>query len=200
MARIFFICIFIFWVATICFAQEQVLLLDDFAGEISGGPSGTVDFGAGNGSSVEVTAASDIKHSGSQSLKIVYNAVPGGYMWIARGYGLDAQNSRWLLKPEEIKWEQYKAIAFYLYGSNSKTKVAFDIKDSGNEIWRFLFEDNFTGWKKITCLFQEFFCRGDWQPDAADKNATLNFPIKSFQLEPLPEAKGTLYLADVQLE
>lgn len=183
----------------VCFAQEKGLLIDDFEGVISGGPEGTVDFGAGNGSKVEVSQASDIKQSGKQSLKVVYDAVSGGYMWIARGYGLDAKNSAWLVKPEGLDWKQYSAISFYLYGSDSKTKIAFDIKDNNNEIWRFMLEDNFKGWKQTVCPFNEFFARSDWQPDAADKNGTLDFPLKSYQFEPLPPAKGTLCFDDVEL-
>ena len=180
--------------------QGQGLLLDDFEGLISGGLEGTVDFGAGNGSSVEVTAATDIKYSGNQSLKVVYDAVADGYMWVARGFGLDAKNAAWLAKPEDIDWKKYTALSFYMYGSDSKAKIAFDIKDNGNEIYRFMTEDNFTGWKKITCPFNEFFPRGDWQPDNADKNATLDFPVKSYQFEPRPIAKGTVYFDQVALE
>lgn len=191
--------IFIFSIIIPCLAQTEGLLIDDFEGVISGGPDGTVDFGAGGGSSVEVTAATDIRHSGNQSMKVVYNAVPGGYMWIARGYGLDAKNAVWRVFPEDIKWNEYNALSFYVYGGDSKTKVAFDIKDNGNEMWRFLLEDNFEGWKQAICPFNEFFARSDWQPDSADKNATLDFPIKAFQFEPRPEAKGTLYFDEVEL-
>jgi hypothetical protein len=186
--------------AGLCCAQNQGLLLDDFENPISGGSEGTLDFGAGGGSSVEVTAATDIKYSGNQSIKVVYDAVSGGYMWVARGFGLDAKNTAWLVKLEDIDWAKYKAFTFYVYGSDSKAKIAFDIKDNGNEMWRFMLEDNFTGWKKIVCPFNEFFARDDWQPDNADKNATLDFPIKIFQFEPRPEAKGTLYFDSVELK
>ena len=30
-----------------CYAEKQFVLIDDFEGEISGTPTGTVDFGAG---------------------------------------------------------------------------------------------------------------------------------------------------------
>jgi hypothetical protein len=120
-------------------------------------------------------------------------------MWLARGFDLDAKNAQWLIKPLDIDWAKYKAISFYMYGSDSKAKIALDIKDNGNELWRFMFEDNFEGWKQIVCPFNEFFVRADWQPDNADKNATLDFPLKSFQFEPRPEAKGTVYFDDVQL-
>jgi len=182
-----------------CAGQKQNLLLDDFEGKISGGPEGTFDYGAGAGSSVEIAADTQIKNSGAQSLKIIFDAVSGGYMWIARGFGLDSKNADWLVKPQDIKWKKYDAFAFYMYGSGSKAKVAFDIKDSGNELWRFMVEDNFTGWKQIICPFSEFFARGDWQPDNADKNEVLNFPVKSFQFEPRPITKGTLYFDTVEL-
>ncbi|MBI5145575.1 MAG: hypothetical protein HZA27_05290 [Candidatus Omnitrophica bacterium] len=191
--------IFILFLFAPCLAQVNDLLLNDFEGPICGGPEGTVDFGAGGGSSVEVTAATDIKYSGSQSLKVTYNAVSGGYMWVARGFGLDAKNAAWIEKPELISWDKYNAISFYVYGSDSQAQIAFDIKDNGNEMWRFLVGDNFKGWKQMVCPFNEFFARSDWQPDNADKNGVLDFPIKSFQFEPLPEAKGILYFDKVEL-
>ena len=183
----------------IALAEDKTLLIDDFEGAISGGPSGTVDFGAGNGSSLVVTAATEQAHSGKQSLKADFDAVSGGYMWIARGSGLDAKNAGWLIKPEDIKWREYNAISFWMYGSGSKVRVAFDIKDSGNEIWRFIATDDFKGWKQVICKFTEFFARSDWQPDAAEKNGVVDFPLKSYQLEPLPVAKGALYFDEVTL-
>lgn len=184
---------------TFSFAQDNELVIDGFEVEISGGPEGTLDFGAGNGSSVEVTAATDIKNSGNQAIKVTYDAVSGGYMWVARGFNLDSKNAGWLVKPEAIDWKEYSAISFYMYGSDSKAKIAFDLKDNGNEMWRFLLEDNFKGWKRIVCPFNEFFARGDWQPDSSDKNATMDFPLKSYQFEVLPPAKGVLYFDDVKL-
>jgi len=194
-----FFLVFVFWIAALCFADNFCLIIDDFEGLISGGPDGTVDFGAGGGSAVEVAAATDIKHSGKQSLKIAYDAVPGGYMWVARGFGLDAKNAGWLVKLEDKDWSKFNAFTFYMYGSDSKAQIAFDIKDNGNEMWRFMLEDNFKGWKRIDLPFNEFICRSDWQPDNADKNANLDFPIQSFQFEPRPEAKGTLYFDDAGL-
>ena len=181
------------------FAQEEVLLIDGFEVMISGGPEGTVDFGAGNGSSVEVTASTDIVHGGKQSLKVTYDAVPGGYMWVARGTDLDAGNAGWLVKGADINWNKYNTIAFYMYGSDSQAKIAFDIKDNGGEMWRFVFADNFKGWKQLTCPLGEFVARTDWQPDSADGNAKMDLPIRSYQFEPLPPAKGTLYFDDAEL-
>jgi hypothetical protein len=175
------------------------LLIEDFETEVSGGTEGSVDFGAGNGSAVEVAAEPDLSHSGKQSLKVSFAVVPGGYIYVAKGGGLDAKNARWEVDPASISWDTYASISFYMYGSNSKTRIAFDIKDTGNELWRFLIDDNFKGWKKMICPFKDFFVRGDWQPQNADANAVLDFPLQSFQFEPLPKAKGILYFDTVEL-
>ncbi len=185
--------------STACFAEVKGLLIDDFEAAITGGPDGTVDFGAGNGSSVDVKADVAIKYLATQSLKVIYDAVPGGYIYVAKGIGLDAKNAGWLVKPELIDWKQYNALAFYMYGSNSGTMVAVDLKDNGNEMWRYMVTDDFTGWKQIVCPFADFYARNDWQPDNADKNGVLDFPLKSYQFEPRPETRGTLYFDDVEL-
>lgn len=179
--------------------ESGSLLIDDFEGVISGGPEGTVDYGSGNNAVVEVSAAGDIKQSGEQSLKVTFDSPAESHMWIARGFGLDAKNAAWLKDAAAIDWAQYNAFSFYMYGSDSKAQVAFDIKDSGNEIWRFLTTDDFTGWKQIICPFSAFSVRGDWQPDNADKNGTIDFPVKSYQFEPRPVSKGTLYFDKVEL-
>jgi hypothetical protein len=189
----------VFAFSGVLFAQEQALLIDDFEGVISGGPDGTVDFGSGGGSSVEVTAASEIKQSGAQVLKVNFYAVDGGHMWVARGFGLDARNSAWLVKPEDIKWKSYSAISFYMFGNDSKADLAFDIKDSGNEIWLYMINDNFKGWKQVVCKFSDFVCRTDWQPDNADKNSRLDFPVKSYQWELRPVAQQVFYFDEVKL-
>ncbi len=184
--------------AGFCFAADE-LLIDSYEVTISGGPAGTVDFGAGNGSFVDVTGAEDLVHGGKQSLKVTYDAIEGGYIWVARGFDLDAGNAGWLMKAGDISWNKYDAIAFYMYGSESKTKFAFDIKDNGGEILRYIFVDDFKGWKQVICPFKDFVARDDWQPQNAEKNGTLDFPIKSYQFEPLPPAKGTVYFDDCTL-
>lgn len=200
MKRIGLLTLILSFAIGITFAQAQILLIDDFEGVISGSPEGTVDFGGGNGSTINVVASTDIKQSGKQSIKITFDAVLNGYIWIARGSGLDVKNAGWLVKSEDIKWNDFNAVSFYMYGADSKTRVAFDVKDNGNEIWRFMAEDNFKGWKQIVCPFKDFVLRDDWQPDSTDKNGTLDFPIKSYQFEPRPEAKGTLYFDQVELK
>ena len=182
------------------FANKS-LVLDDFEGDIIMGPNGTMDAGAGNGSSVDVKADKTLKMSGEQSLKIVYDAVAGGYLWIARGYGLDVKGAaRWNIEPEKINWSNYAAINFYMYGSGSNARMAFDIKDAGGEMFRFMVTDDFKGWKLIVCPFDRFFPRGDWQPPTAEVNGKLDFPIKSFQFEPIAVAKGELNVDLVSLE
>jgi len=183
----------------ISWAEDKNLLIDDFEISISNGPEGTVDFGAGNGSNVQVTEAVDIKNSGNKALKVVYDTVKGGYIYVSRGTGLDAKNANWSINPTDIKWEEYNAISFYVYGTDSKANIAFDIKDNGGEIWRFITQDDFKGWKRVVCNFDKFVVRDDWQPESADKNGKLDFPIKIFQFEPLAESKGTLYFDTVEL-
>lgn len=191
--------IFLLCAGSFCFAQEG-LLLDDFEGVISGGAEGTVDYGSGNGSSIEVTADTTDVKSGKQALKIVYDAVNGGYMYAAKGSGLDAKNTAWLVKPEDIDWKNFKSISFYMLGTGNKAQIAFDLKDSGNEIFRYIVADDFTGWKQIICPFDSFSARSDWQPDGAEKNDVIDYPVKSYQFEPLPEAKGSLVIDKVELE
>jgi hypothetical protein len=183
----------------VCLAEGNNLLLEDFEISVSSGPEGTVDSGSGNGSTVKVTQATDIKNTGNQSLKVVYDAANGGYIYVARGTGLDAKNANWSIKPADIKWEDYSAISFYIYGTDSKARIAFDIKDNGGEIWRFITNDDFKGWKRVIVGFDKFVVRDDWQPVDADKNGKIDFPIKVFQFEPLPGSKGTLYFDTVEL-
>lgn len=200
MGKIFFlVTIMVLFGTGICLAEGNSLLINDFEVAVSGGAEGTVDFGAGNGSTVEVTAATDIKNSGHQALRVVYDAVGGGYIYVACGSGLDAKNANWLIKPSDIKWEEYSAVSFYVYGTDSKAKIAFDIKDNGVEIWRFITNDDSKGWKRVVVSFDKFVARDDWQPNDADKNGKIDFPIKVFQFEPLPESKGTLYFDTVEL-
>jgi hypothetical protein len=177
----------------------QDILIDDFEGAVSGGLDGTVDYGTGNGASLEVSAATDIKNTGNQSLKVVYTEVPGGYMWIARGFGLDAKNTAWLVNNNSIDWKGLNALSFFMYGSNSNAQLAVDIKDNGGEIWRFLVTDNFSGWKEVVCPFAEFYPRDDWQPDNADKNGVIDFPVKSYQFEPRTDGTGTWYFDTVRI-
>ena len=200
MKKLFFLAAITVLLTTgVCLAEGNNLLLDDFEIAVSSGANGTVDFGAGNGSSVEVTAAKDIKNSGNQSLKVVYDAVPGGYIYVARGFGLDAKNANWPIKPADIKWTEYSGVSFYIYGTDSKEKIAFDIKDNGGELWRFITVDDVKGWKRVVASFDKFVVRDDWQPNDADKNGQLDFPVKTFQFEPLPGSKGTLYFDTVEL-
>lgn len=180
---------------------QKVFMLDDFEGSIVADPKGTIDAGAGNGSGVTVSADKEIKKSGEQSLKIDYDAVSGGYIWVARGFNLDVKGAdQWTKKPQDVPWPSYGAISFYLYGAASGARMAFDIKDAGGEMFRFMVTDDTKGWKQVVCPFDQFFPRGDWQPQTADVNGTLDFPVMSFQFEPIAIAKGVIYVDDVSLE
>lgn len=198
MKPVIFALLIILCAGSVCFAQQKTLVIDDFEGPLVGGTNGTVDFGAGNGSSVEVGADSSIRYSGSQSLMVNYIAMPGGYVWVARGYGLNALNSSWLVKPEDIDWSKYGAFVFYMYGNASSATISFDIRDNGGEIWRVLTKDAAKGWTRVLCPFTQFNQRDDWQPNTAVKNNRLDFPIQSYQFEPR-ESEGTLHFDKVEL-
>ncbi|MBU4234693.1 MAG: hypothetical protein KKF43_19450 [Proteobacteria bacterium] len=176
-----------------CSSHGKELLLDSFEGDLN---HETVDYGSGGGANLAVTAEKDLKFHGTQSIKLEYDMSEGGYLWAARGYNIDVKGAaKWEVPPEKIKWDKYNAFSVYMYGKNSKGKVAFDIKDSGFEIWRFMIDDDFEGWKEIVMPFSEFFARADWQPFNADRNSVRDFPIMTFQLEPRRPDKG-VYLFD----
>ncbi len=172
----------LFLFCTGCEKGPGEVLIDSFEGKIS---SKTVDFGSSQGSFLAVSADKKLKVCGEQSIKLQYNLKSSGYMWAARGYSLDVKEAAaWLIKPQDINWPKYNAVSLSMYGSNSAGVIAFDIKDSGGELWRFLLDDDFQGWKELICPFSGFFPRKDWQPENADSNEVLDFPIMSFQFEP----------------
>lgn len=180
-----------------CVNAPTEVIIDSFEGPLT---KETVDYGASEGTSLKVEADTTIKICGNQSLKIEYELKPSGYMWIARGYNLDVKGAaKWEVLPQDVKWRSYNAISLEMYGTNSGGVVAFDIKDKGGEIWRYIIDDDFTGWKEITCPFKDFFVRKDWQPDSATKNETLDFPVMSFQFEPRLPGKGVYYFDCVKL-
>ncbi|MFA7114076.1 MAG: carbohydrate binding domain-containing protein [Candidatus Omnitrophota bacterium] len=189
--------IFLFVLITGCSAGPKEVLIDGFEREID---KYTVDFGAAEGSKVIVSAALDKKTEGAQSLRIEYNLLPSGYMWVARGYGLDVAGAGdWDVLPENIEWKKYKGFSISMFGKATGGVIALDIKDSGGELWRFFLEDDFQGWKSIVCPFLSFAPRSDWQPDDADINDKLDFPIKSFQFEPRVFGEQEYYFDEVKL-
>jgi len=180
-----------------CSSAPAEVTIDSFEGPLT---KETVDYGASEGTSLKVEADTTIKICGAQSLKIEYELKPSGYMWIARGYNLDVKGAdKWEVLPQDVKWRAYNAISLEMYGTNSGGVVAFDIKDKGGEIWRYIIDDDFTGWKEIICPLKDFFVRKDWQPDSATKNETLDFPVMSFQFEPRLPGKGVYYFDCVKL-
>lgn len=189
--------IIVVFCVTGCGKGPDVVLIDSFEGELN---NETVDFGSSSDSTLEVEAEKSLKVCGEQSLKFSYELHPKGYMWIARGYNLDVKGAaRWLVKPQKIRWNTYDALTLQMYGNNNAGMIALDIKDAGGEIWRFLLIDDFQGWKEITCPFTEFFVRSDWQPQTAEGNDILDFPVMSFQFEPRTPGKDTRYFDSVKV-
>ncbi len=180
-----------------CAKGPSELLLDSFEGRIN---KETVDFGSSENSFLKVTASQDIKACGEQSLKLDYQLNPSGYMWVARGYGLDIKGAaKWEVSPQDIKWPEYNAFSLSMYGRSSGGVIAFDIKDSRGELWRFFLDDDKSGWKEVICPLAEFFPRGDWQPEDSEGNQVLDFPIMSFQFEPRIIGRGVYYFDCIKL-
>lgn len=179
--------------------EPAVLIIDSFEGPLIGGTKATVDYGSGAGAKVNIGPAKKPVVHGRQSLKIVYDVSQGGYMWVARGYGLTQKNAaQWKVPPEKIKWDNYDAFVFYLYGEANGNDVAVDLIDSGKEYWRFLIKDDTKGWKEVVIPFSDFSAREDWQPDSADWNSKMDFPIMAFQFEP-KTGMGILFVDKVYL-
>lgn len=173
-----------------------VFMLDSFEGELS---RKTVDYGSAANSSLDVAAAKDVKMCGGQSIRLQYKLEKDGYLYCARGYGLDVLNALWEAPaPEKIEWDDYGAIRLQMYGQG-QGEVAFDVKDAGGEVWRSLINDTTKGWREVKVLFTQFAAREDWQPSTADGNRKLDLPIKSFQFEPKTPGEGMLYFDCVQL-
>ena len=179
-------------------AEENSLSLDSFEGKID---KSTVDFGAAAGSSIQVEADRTQKACGEQSLKMTYSLQEGGYMFCARGQGLDVATATWDGQPgDQVNWSEYKAISFQLMDTRENNgPIAIDIKDSGKEIWRYLINNEQKDWTKITIPLDQFKVREDWQPSTADGNRTLDFPIKSYQWEPKTPGEGVIYFDCVEL-
>ena len=173
------------------------LVLDSFE---DGCGKACVDFGAGGGSAVKVSFTADKAYAGNKSLKIEYKGSPSGYMYIARGYGLTNKKAgRWLKPPAKISWRKYRGFSFYLYGAGNNVRIAFDIKDKDNEMFRCMFRDKQKGWRQVVCPFNKFFARTDWQPPDASPNGQIDFPIVSFQFEPRTSQSGVIYIDKVEL-
>ena len=197
MRNIYFLSISVFLVFSSGCTKAPDFLIDSFEGEVS---SETVDFGSSDNSSLVVVSDKEIKVCGEQSLKLDFELNPSGYMWAARGHGLKVEGAaKWEAKPCDIKWSKYDAFSLYMHGQNSGGIIAFDIKDSGGELWRVFLDDDTSGWKEFVCPLAEFFPRGDWQPENADRNEVLDFPIMSFQFEPRIMGKGVYYFDCVKL-
>lgn len=196
-AVIFSVFLFFVFNLTGCKPGVSPLLLDNFEGEIN---SETVDFGASDNSQIKVTASQENKFCGRQSLKISYDLKSGGYMWAGRGYGLEVEGAgSWLVEPRDIEWDKYGAISIAMYGQNNGAMYAFDIKDSGGEIWRYIIDDDFEGWEQLFFPFEHFFSRQDWQPEEAEVNQVLDFPVKSYQFEPILPGERKTYFDCVKL-
>lgn len=200
MKTIFFITAFVFMLSALPAQAQEKLLIDDFEGPIYTGPSGTVGTGTTEYAILEITADTDIKYSGEQSLKVTFNTGSGkGTAWIAKGFDLEeSSGAGWPVNPKDIEWNKYSGFSFYIYGGNSGNKIKLHVTDNGSEIFEYVFTDDFIGWKDITCNFNDFYA-GPWQPENADKNNKIDFPVKSFTFIFPSGETGTLYIDRAEL-
>lgn len=175
------------------------VLIDNFEGKIA---VDTTDFGSSPNSWIKATGSSQQLKCGLKSLQIDYNLAPGGYVYCARGHDIYKRtdssswkkgNSGWEIKPDDIDWSTFDGISFYIRG-DSLSPIAIDIKDTYDQLWRFTIRKKLQGWEKITIPFEEFKTRTDWQPPKARRNNKMDFPIKTFQIEPKKQGTGTLYI------
>ena len=106
----------------------------------------------------------------------------------------------WLIPPDEINWDEIKALSFFVYGQGSGVRIVCDIRDRDKEMWRVIFEDDLEAeWKQVICPLDEFFARSDWQPSDAVKNGVLDKPVMVFQFQVLTPSEGTIYIDHVEL-
>jgi hypothetical protein len=100
----------------------------------------------------------------------------------------------------KINWENYGAISFYIKGTSPGVSLAFDIKDTLGKVFRFIVKDVSGDWKQVVCPFAEFFPYRDGQLSDATADDVLDFPILSFQFEPMAATQGTFYVDEISLE
>ncbi|MDD5260203.1 MAG: carbohydrate binding domain-containing protein, partial [bacterium] len=65
--------------------------------------------------------------------------------------------------------------------------------------FRYLVKDDSDAWKQVIIPFKAFEVRTDWQPNNANKNKTLDFPIMTYQFEPRPKNEGEWSFDKVEL-
>jgi hypothetical protein len=89
-------------------ASKSKILVESFEGKIG---KDTVDYGASDTSSINVTASRRNSKCGGQSLEISYHLKPYGYVYAAKGYDLyhvkDSSSWRggkagWLVPPDKM--------------------------------------------------------------------------------------------------
>lgn len=179
--------------------QKDELLIESFEGKIG---VDTLDYGSSPGSTIAVSPSSKISKCGRQALEINYDLRPRGYVYCAKGYDLyhrtdittwGGGRAGWRVQPDGIAWGKYEAFSIYLRGIGIG-KVAVDLTDNGGEMWRYTVNVGSRGWKKYTISFDDLSSRMDWQPPSAVVNKYIDYPFKSFQIEPKEPGMGTLYV------
>lgn len=96
-------------------------------------------------------------------------------------------------KDQVFDWSSFRALSLWVFGTNSGQMFVVELNDKGEEHFRSpLITDDFTGWKQIVIPFEEFASRQDWQPENADIDLDITWPIKDFQ--PFASVGGAGYI------
>ncbi|MGE5483061.1 MAG: carbohydrate binding domain-containing protein [Bacteroidota bacterium] len=136
---------------------------------------------AGPASSIKITVVDDPTAHGQRALRI--DSVTKDW----NGVPISAAGDK------EFDWSDYRALSMWVYGTNSGVGFFVELNDKGEEHFRSpLIVDDFIGWKQIVIPFEEFLSRDDWQPDTADMDLEITWPIRDFQ--PFTGASGEGYI------
>lgn len=142
---------------------------------------------AGPGSTMTAEYQTAIVHGGKQALKTKMDT------------------SNWAgtlieLSGATADWTGYSKLKLWVYGSKSGRRFNIDLEEKGKEQCRYTITDDFEGWKEFVIKLSEFLPRTDWQPNDADKNGKLDFPLKTIQFFTSASFGSTLYFDDISIE
>ncbi|WP_214320443.1 glycoside hydrolase family 3 N-terminal domain-containing protein [Nonomuraea sediminis] len=163
------------------------LTITDFEGD--GLPPGVFAWG-NDGPSTPALAVQADTERGGRVLKVDYHVSQWG------GWSHDLTTAQ--------DWSPYEGFSFWVKGTASGQKVAFEIKDGGagagsSELFESSFTDTSASWRQIKVPFTEFTRRTDYQPGGAPTDGELDLVAMWGYAMRLPTTSGTLLWDDVQV-
>jgi beta-glucosidase len=173
-------------------AASEPLTITDF--ESAGVPSGVYAWGNDAASTPTLTIEPGADRPGApatnRALKSVYNVS----QWGGWSHDLTAAQD----------WSPYEGFSFWVNGTGSGQKIAFEIKDGGGsagsaELFESSFTDDTAGWRQVKVAFADFTRRSDYQPGGAPTDGQLDLVAMWGYSMRLPTATGTLTWDDVQV-